>query len=222
MARLGVIPAAGKGTRWGGFLKELLPVGDSTHLIDHSVRAMQLGGADVVLVVTSVEKISILSRHLGHRHNIPIYYAIQGGDNDIWSAIEESFAWSAQHYLFAMPDTVYPLDAFMHIPKGHFSLGIFETDMPERFGVLWEGQIINKARLPCRECQAWGLLAWSSECVQMWREEKPRDYTHAINLAIDEYGLSKWPVGYYYDMATWADYADLIRETQWWMEMVAA
>lgn len=204
---LGVIPAAGEGSRWGGYYKELLPCGDGEWLIDRTIEAMRRGGADAVLVVASHEKLPVLAGHL-RRPALPLYFAIQRGDNDIWSAIEESFGFPATRFLFAMPDTYYPVDAFEAAGRGPFALGLHDTRRPERFGVLVGGQVANKQAMEPGVYRAWGLLAWSSTAVQHWQRTKPADYTDAINGAIAEFGLQHWPLDYYYDMASFADYQE--------------
>ena len=70
--------------------------------------AAEKGGADALLIIASTDKIGVLSRHMSEKHpEKSVYFAIQRGTNDIWSAIEESFAYPADVFLFAMPDTLY-------------------------------------------------------------------------------------------------------------------
>jgi dTDP-glucose pyrophosphorylase len=219
MPVLGVIPAAGKGSRWGGYYKELLPCGDGEWLIDRTVEAMLCGGADAVLIVTRIEKMAALAEHLRYA-SLPVYFTIQHGDNDIWSAIEESFGFIADRYLFAMPDTYFPLDAFETVTGGSFSLILHETTRPERFGVLVEGTVINKAELTPGTYSAWGLLSWDRQVVRFWQRIRPGGYTDAINTAIREFGLDYWTIPYYYDMATFEDYQGWIQDEEYraWKE----
>jgi hypothetical protein len=209
--KLGVIPAAGNGSRWGGYHKELLPCGNGGFMIDHTIDAMSRGGADALLIIANVDKIGLLSRHLSrnHRHlskhpGLPIFYVIQCGTNDIWSAIVESFGYPADRYLFAMPDTLYPVDAFEGNFDAPFLLGVHQTDEPERFGVLREGRVVNKQ--PGKSGLAWGLLSWSWAVVELWQRRYITDYTDGINKAIEEFGLSTWDIRFYRDMASFNDY----------------
>ncbi len=207
MFKLGVIPAAGKAERWGGGLKELLPIGDRAWLIDRTISAMRMGGADAILLVTNKEKIHVHADHLDGL-DIPIFYVVQQGDNDIYSAIEESFAIKADHYLFAMPDTLYPLDAFKRFSRESFNLGLHLTDKPERFGVFVDGLIVDKAELPQGHYEAWGVLSWSRDIVELWQMVHPENYTEAINRAIECHGRYTWKLDFYYDMASFEDYRD--------------
>lgn len=212
MTILGVIPAAGNGSRWGGCYKELLPCGDGEWLLDRTAKAMLNGGADALLIVTQPDKVAAHAAHMAGKVDAPIYYVMQRGDNDIWSAIEESFDYPADNYLFGMPDTYFPLDAFVDLPAGHFGLGLFETNTPERFGVLNGRGVVNKTALPPGKYLAWGLLRWDSSVVETWKhcqENWPTpipNYTDALNLFVYDNKQVSWIIPYYHDFATYADY----------------
>lgn len=207
---LGLIPAAGNGNRWGGFSKEMLPVKEGCWLIDHTAQAMLNGGAEAVVVVASEAKIGFLARHLATRSDgTPLFFAVQRGNQDMWSAIQEGLGFPAERWLFAMPDTYYPRDAFENIPDAPFGMGIFDTHRPERFGTLRDGQVINKqGRSDRGPYSAWGLLTWDASCVEAWERQglTLSTYTDAINLAIARYGLHTWPLAYYHDFARLEDY----------------
>lgn len=221
MYTVGVIPAAGNGSRWGndhvtgGIFKEMLPISVDQFdicytLLDHTARAMWMGGANALVIVTNKAKVSTFARHLPWFDKTPTYYTIQRGDRDMWSAMIEACEFPADRYLFAMPDTLYPIDAFAKAPAADFTLGLFETDKPERFGVLHEDRVHNKSGRFLGKLPAWGLLTWSAACVEFWRENEPPDYTAAINAAIDRFGLHTWPLAYYRDMATFEDYQEAV------------
>jgi CTP:molybdopterin cytidylyltransferase MocA len=92
MTITGIIPAAGTGSRWGGYYKELLPTGHNEHLIDRAVLTCRVGGAERVVIITTPEKISAHASHFRYRDS-DIIFKIQDGVNDIYSAIESSFSW---------------------------------------------------------------------------------------------------------------------------------
>lgn len=212
MYKLGVIPAGGKGERWGGYLKEMLPINRGDWFIDHSIKAMTYyGDADAILIITNPVKVGSLANHLTGKHGVPIYYAVEDKGLDIWGGIEECFAYPADRYLFAMPDTYYPLSAFLYLPEGDFLMGTFKTNKPERFGVISNGHVVNKKAQPPGEYKAWGTLVWSAACVELWRERKPATYTEAINMALDLYGIMSYEMDYYFDMATFEDYREFLR-----------
>lgn len=209
--KLGLIPAAGKATRWTGHIKELLPIGGGCCLIDHTVQAMVGGGVDAILVVTSGEKLPVLQGHLHGRYTLPIFYTIQRGNNDIWSAITEAFPFRPDWTLFAMPDTLYPVDVFKWLTKRPFELGVFETGQPERFGVLRDGAVVNKRPLEGDAFAAWGVLAWHKDVQTLWESNPPLDYTDAINLALANFYHSTRYMDFYHDMASFEDYQEWMR-----------
>lgn len=207
--RLGIIPAAGKANRFDGILKEMLPLHDCVTPLKHSLNAMQAAKADAVLLITNREK---LMTHANHLHQWRVYYAVQLEHSDIWGAICESLPIHGRMNYFAMPDTYYPVNVFGGCVD-HFCINWFETNMPERFGVLTEQGIINKMALGTGKYKAWGTLAWSSEVAQFWMRniDRIKDYTTAFNMAIDTFGFSLKKMDFYYDMATMDDYRELIR-----------
>lgn len=201
--RVGVIPAAGKAKRFGGVLKECLPLPGGT-LIELAISRLPV---DTVLVVTRPDKIAQHAEVLQDR----AIYLVQNGNNDIWSAIESALRIAADYYYFTMPDTVMPENAFYIAPQyADFALGTFETDMPERFGVLQDGKVINKEKGLNVPAKAWGVIIWSRKVRDFWLQSEIKDYTHAINLAIMAFGLDTWPLAYYHDISCMSDYMGLI------------
>jgi dTDP-glucose pyrophosphorylase len=214
----GIIPAAGSGSRWGGFYKEFLPVGNGEWLINRNINAMKLGGADKIVVISSPEKISAHVSHITPKHD-DISYVIQKGEKDIYSAIESALFLSGDWNLFAMPDTYYPLDIFSRVFKMYpmsikhdydFILGLFPTTNPERFGILKDGEIINKQELPPSLYNAWGTIVWSRRVAEFWKRTTPKSYTFAFNNAMKTFRWNIAVMDYYYDMATWEDYREFI------------
>jgi molybdopterin-guanine dinucleotide biosynthesis protein A len=218
MKTLGVIPAGGKASRWGGYLKELLPLYGGHWLIDHTVAAMERVEVDAILVVTSRAKLAPLANHLARRPwSMPILYAVEERGLDIWGGILEALRVQADEYLFAMPDTFYPPGAFvdrpwLERPAHDFALAIHQTAKPERFGILQGNQVINKREHPPGVYDAWGLMAWSGRVAEFWRAVDIGNYTDAINAAIEGFGLQTWRIDYYHDMATFDDYREWIIE----------
>ena len=196
---LGILPAAGKATRFNGYFKELLPIGNITIL---EQAAGVLGSlCDEVLLVSSREKISEHVRVMGHS----VKYAIQQGDNDIWSAIVESFFIEAKRYYFMMPDCV--VSTFPVIEGIDFVLGTFVTMDPGRFGVLRDGVIVNKDADQAVPVRAWGVLSWTRAVVEFWKGGPDvLDYTDAFNQAMAAFGFETFELDYYYDMASFDDY----------------
>ena len=209
---LGIIPCAGEGSRWGRFHKELLPIGPEVWLIDNCLESMKLAGVRKFCIITSANKVHTHTQHFLKEkyNNCDIFYVVQKEQSDIWGAIKESLPYAEEINLFAMPDTLFDKTAMqkrIHAgPLAAFNLGTFNTRQPERFGVLLEGRVINKARLPEASYSAWGAMIWNKAVVESWLRSDPRDYTRAINQAITEFGCETFDLNYYYDFSTWSDF----------------
>jgi hypothetical protein len=204
--RLGILPAAGKADRWGGYPKELLPISNDHTFLSRSVNLLRSSGCDHVLVVTNPAKIHLHAYHLKDWKNV--LFAIQQGQ-EMWGAMATAIDTPAQEYCFMMPDTYVSAPAFPDSLVGEFGLGLFLTDEPERFGVLRQGRVVNKqpAHTPAK---AWGVLAWSDRVAAHWRENSYADYTAAINDAITCFDYGLWDLDYYFDIGSMKHYAEFL------------
>jgi hypothetical protein len=202
---VGIIPAAGRAVRFGGLMKELLPIGGGLSLLSHTCDLLERH-CDEVIVITRPEKIAAHAGELSTRAR----YAVQGQGSDIWAAILTGLQTPADRYYFAMPDTYLEMPDVL--PESNFVMGTFETCLPERFGVLVGNRVINKqAGLPI-PALAWGFLSWSQEVRDYWLSEEISEYTQAINRAISAFGCTTFALGCYYDMAAFEDYAAFLME----------
>ena len=210
----GIIPCAGKGSRWGEFIKPLLPCGEGKWMINRTVKAMTDGGAERIAIVCNSTNIGTIAHHMRGKHKTPIYYAVQTDERDIWGAIAAALPLVRNsHAFFGMPDTYYPENVFERFVMNDFELGVFETDKPDRFGVIANGMIVNKSSAwMVGEYTAWGTLAWSPHVTRFWEDYDDRleieSYTHGLNLAIDTFGFSITEMDYYKDMSNWDDYRE--------------
>lgn len=203
--RLGILPAAGKAVRFGGVLKELLPLPNSLSFLYEAYLRLE-GYCDDIVIVTNHEKITEHARELASKTP---YFAFQRGANDIYSAIETAIRFQADEYLFTMPDTFMNRDAFKGYEGADFALGCHMTDTPERFGCFFDGHISNKM-LISTPATAWSVLAWTKKVADYWKLHEPISYTGAINQAIDKFGYSTWMLDFNHDNASIADYRKLM------------
>ena len=202
--RIGIIPAAGSATRYGGVLKELLPVDSDMVMMDYAVKAMKRGGCEQIVCVTSTRKIAQIADRFPH-----LLYTIQIAGQDIWGAIRAGLMVEADEYCFAMPDTVVPEDVFDRDVISPFMLGCFNTNLPERFGMVRDGYIVNKR--PGEAGKAWGTLMWSKYTRDWWLDYGDvSSYTNAINLAMSTLGYNIYDLGFYHDIASFEDYRSLL------------
>ena len=204
--RLGILPAAGKSDRWGGYPKELLPISTDRTFLSRAVNSLQVSGCDFVLVVTNPSKIHLHAYHLKDWRNVR--FAIQQGD-EMWSALLTAMETPADEYFFMMPDTYIPNIPFPATLKSDFSIGLFRTEEPERFGVLRDGKVINKEFYDT-PCDAWGALAWTGIVSDYWKAERHSNYTDAINGAIDQFAYDKWKLDFYFDVGSMEHYAGFL------------
>lgn len=209
--KLGIIPAAGEGRRWGGFQKMLLPIGDGEWLIDRAIRALQFGGCKRIVVVTNPLSLAPLASHLIGKYQNLSFILNARMDLDFYGSILATFPLSGDLNYFVMPDTYFSEGIFLDIPDGDFVIGTHRTKTPERFGAILNGQVVNKPNhLDKKTYDAWGCLVWSKEIATIWAEAELTNYTDAINYAIEEKGVKTFDMGYYHDMATFQDYKDLL------------
>jgi dTDP-glucose pyrophosphorylase len=211
MSRLGIIPAAGKGSRWGGYMKELLPIGKERWVLNNVVDSMILGGATNIIVVSNADKLAAHSKQL---YKYPeVMFTTQKTGKDIYGAIFESLPFSRKINLFGMADTIYNKDVFdRDFSQSDFWLGCFHTTLPERFGIIVDGQVVNKQKMEPGFYPAWGVLVWSNKVAEYWLRSNIESYTDAINMAMKKFGYKTFHLDFYYDLATWEDYQEYMRQ----------
>ena len=203
--RIGIIPAAGSANRFGGIIKELLPISKDKAIMDYSIHAMRQGGVNSIIVVTSARKIAALAEH-----RPGLLYTLQIEARDIWGAILAGLRFEADEYLFAMPDTCIPEDAFDRTMTADFELGTHWTDKPERFGMIRHDGIHNKE--PGDPGSAWGVLMWKKKVRDYWIEfdYDIKSYTEAFNMAMGVYSWKAFELSDYYDVSNFDDYHRLM------------
>lgn len=164
----GIIPAAGKALRWGGFYKEFLPISEGTTSLDYTIQAMLNAGVETFLVVTNSDKIQEHARHFDKRYkNIKVKFILQG-KLELIGAINSALEYQEEINIFAMPDTIYEFDSLKRglelLKSSHapFVTGLFKTDLPDRFGCLIEDKFVDKPKnLPKGEYNAWGSFVFT-------------------------------------------------------------
>ncbi|PNX46237.1 MAG: hypothetical protein BV457_08040 [Thermoplasmata archaeon M9B1D] len=226
MSILGVIPAAGEGKRWGGYLKEFLPINEEEKVIDHLIRSMKLAGATKFLVISNPEKIAAHSKYLSSRYD-NIFYIMQTRQLDIWGAMLASLPFSEDYNLFGFPDTYFDTDAYNFNYQArvfgkaeNLFIGMHETNMPERFGVLYNNKMVDKRTdLPKDTYLAWGPLIWTKNVANYWLERDRKapilHYNDAINLVMDKFGYKIFKIKSYIDFASWKDYLMFLERIIW-------
>jgi len=186
VGRIGVIPAAGAGTRLAPYRapKELIQIGyhtvDGRQLpkaaIEHVLTAMRDGGVDRAFVVVSPAKAELL-RYLGAGEHLglDLAYVCQEAMRGMPHALDQATPFlTGRTVCLGMPDTVTtPEDCFAQLLDFHdatradLSLGVFPTTQPQALApVLIEPgsfrvlAIVDKPEHP-PAANTWGIAAWS-------------------------------------------------------------
>ena len=209
---IGIIPAGGKAERFGGTMKDLLPVAGGRALIRRTYDILKRHCDDIVVV-------SNPTRIQAHVHTLGsdvIYLMTDSSREDIFAGIYAAINHvPADRYYFSMPDTVISENSFDNVPDCDFALGVFETRSPQRFGVIQDGKVINKNPHLRPPCQAWGVLVWSGAVAESWKHQ-PMTYTQAINQAMAQFGYQTFPLQYYRDISNEEDYFQLLDDMHNW------
>ena len=160
MAIIGLIPAAGKGSRLSPlpFSKELYPIGYqdleidgvlkkrpkvvSQYLINHMVEA----GAEKIFITLGPSKNDIMEYFgSGSKHGVEIVYNFRSEAKDMPFALDlsHSFIGKDDIVIFGMSDTIIePEGSFCPLMETHqkanadLTLGLFRTQNPSKFGMV--------------------------------------------------------------------------------------
>jgi hypothetical protein len=222
-----IVPAAGKATRFGGTLKELLPLNATDTSLKRAIDNAVIGmDADEVILVTSKEKLwehtNYVSTHIGF--HLPIQYVPQVYDRDLLGAILTGISPHNDGGL-VMADTV----TFVPDLEGatsNLSFGTFWTQEPERFSVIHDGTIITKQK-PVSYLgdgqkledmvgyKAWGVVMWSKEVAEYWiaKSDRYEHYDDMFRDGMKEFGYTTFELPYYYDLGSFDKYFEYLKET---------
>jgi len=205
MNKLGIIPAAGSAKRFGGVFKELLPIGEDETLLSRAVDTLEMVPVDTTVIVTTPQKVSA---HALALHGRNVTFTMQKYQKDIFGAVMSACEIDADWYYFVMPDTMQEQGRFPIIPSNDFMMGLFETYEPANFGVLKDGELTDKNGSLAGPQTAWGTLVWSFEVVKLWRQYKDviQDYTHAFNMAMQQFGWGTYSLAWYFDCGSFQRY----------------
>jgi glucose-1-phosphate thymidylyltransferase len=146
---LGVIPAAGAGTRIQplAFSKELLPVGVrfedgierpravSEYLLERMVAA----GATRLCFVIGPGKSDILEYFGGSYEGVPIFYAVQPNPAGLCDAVFRALdlAHGDEPVLMGLPDTIwFPLEGLRTLPDEALAMLLFPVRQPQLFDAV--------------------------------------------------------------------------------------
>jgi glucose-1-phosphate thymidylyltransferase len=146
---LGVIPAAGAGTRIQplAFSKELLPVGvridggieHPRAVSEYLVERLITAGADRLCFVISPGKSDILEYYGGNVEGVPVCYVVQPAPAGLCDAVFRSlpFVRPGEPVAVGLPDTVwFPRDALRTLPDDQLGFLLFPVQRPQLFDAV--------------------------------------------------------------------------------------
>lgn len=241
--KIGLIPAAGKGVRLGlPYPKELYPVIRNNHykpisqfVVDNLVNA---GLEHIVFVINETKHQLIGYFGNGQRFNCHISYVVQevieGKDKSTSPGLAHALD-SAYHLtkgktvFFGMADTLMqPKDVFARayaaaLPEDEAILALFETERPEKFGMVELDETDRVLRIDDKPKQTtlkemWGCIIWRPRFTDYLHDCVNRqgisDFARIMNNAIQE-GMQFRGVhmvgGTYIDLGTYEEIAELDR-----------
>lgn len=222
-----IIPAAGKATRFGGTLKELLPINATDTPMLRAIQNAVLGmDADELMIITNKDKVRDHMNYITEHgmYNLPISYRMQTFSKDLWGAIQSGLNWNnPTNGGLVLPDTItfVPELNDLHAP---ITFGTFWTQEPERFSIIHNGTIITKQK-PVYDIgddkkledivgyKAWGVVMWNKEVAEYWINGPEYDhYDDAFRDAINHFGYTTFDLPYYYDLGSFNKYIDYLKE----------
>lgn len=242
MVKLGVIPAAGSGTRLGPFTnaipKELLPVGEKA-VIEHVVEAMRLSGIEDIAIVCSPHKHGLCDYlGSGRRFGVNLVYVMQDERRGLGDAvlaaenvIDESFAVVLGDNFFHPKSFLSELISYHLERRADATLGVAEVEDVTRHGIIKpEGDsIVDIVEKPSPErafsnLGAIGMYVFSPDIFDAIRETEPGyrgeiQLTDAVKVMIDRGRsiLYRKIDGIHIDVGT---PKDLMRANEWYLRNV--
>jgi len=238
---IGLIPAAGKGTRLGwATAKELWPIeicdGLIMPVLQSTIDNMVMADVQEAVIVTTPEKPEIM-RYLSTMHTMRIAYVCQahnygkGKSSGLIEAIESAYHLTKETIVvFGMPDTyVRPNTCYDGLIEkvrddGYdVAFGLFPTETPHKFGIVdFDGNmdvryVFEKPRTTMLQYM-WGILVWSptfTEYIHTSVQQGIVEYDIILNNAL-QLGMPMCAKivqdGQYADLGTQADILRVWRE----------
>jgi glucose-1-phosphate thymidylyltransferase len=194
---LGIVPAAGRGSRIQplGFSKELLPVGSRIDgqterpcaVSEYLVRRMVRGGVDKICFVIGSGKSDILEYYAAGYGDAAALFVVQPTPVGLCDAIFRAASLVApdETVLIGLPDTIwFPEDGFCRLPDDRLSFLLFPVDRPELFDavVLDQNDRVREIQVKQQDAATnwiWGAFKMPGRILHqlaiLWRERDHHD-----------------------------------------------
>lgn len=198
MEVIGVIPAAGRGSRLSPLViaKETLPAGSikATNtsgkaylrpkvVSEYVIEQMVAAGVGKIFIITRADKYDLLRQHMnGKKYGVNIAYII-GEPESMVHSIDLAYEWiKGVKVVMGMPDTIaQPAGGMSYLLEQHnrgsseISLGLYKTDNPSKFGMITiddDNTVIRHEDKPLSTDadNMWGIAAWSPKFTERLHE----------------------------------------------------
>lgn len=230
MGNVGIIPARGQAVRYGGTLKELLPVSNGRVAIDSALVAMSMAGVDQIYIITTKDK----AHFYAHRFSNEQYADMGIYPNIVTPHIDElvygadlwaTLSWALEQrgskdgYTFiALADTIIPPTTFqtsaVYTGDAGIQFATFRTSEPHRFSIIQDGEILTKpddlSKIHELPASAWGAITLAPPATAYIAGKKYNHYDTALRRAANIYGMTNYPLAYFYDIGSYQWYREYL------------
>jgi len=171
----GIILAGGKGTRLSPFTllfnKHLLPVYDRP-MITYPLMTLKGMGITDILIVSSGENIGGFATVLGDgsKYEVNITYRIQAEAKGIAHALLLAEDFVEEQFAVILGDNIFGSSV---VPPKRCGIVLKEVENPNRFGVFYEGKIVEKPSVPSSNKAVTGLYFYTPEIFPFIKTLEP-------------------------------------------------
>jgi len=171
----GIILAGGKGTRLSPFTllfnKHLLPVYDRP-MITYPLMTLKGMGITDILIVSSGENIGGFATVLGDgsKYEVNITYRIQAEAKGIAHALLLAEDFVEEQFAVILGDNIFGSSV---VPPKRCGIVLKEVENPNRFGVFYEGKIVEKPSVPLSNKAVTGLYFYTPEIFPFIKTLEP-------------------------------------------------
>ncbi|HKA90443.1 MAG TPA: sugar phosphate nucleotidyltransferase [Haliangiales bacterium] len=241
---IGLIPAAGRGTRLGlPYPKELQPLirpGGFKPVAQLALEVLRRAGARHIVFVVNASK-HLLLQHFGggERFGVDISYVVQERVTEGVASPGLVDAIDAAHHLtrgrtvvFAMADTIVrPADALARMlaaaaPDDDLMMGLFPARRPEAMGMVEvepSGRVVRVVDKPAKTDlhHGWGVLAWRPRFGEHLHERVRAGAGDLAAICNDAFARGLRGRGTIFADGRFADlgtYEDIVETERWYRE----
>lgn len=232
--KLAIIPAAGRATRLGGAVKELLPVpvgNTPMTALANMLEVAQIAGCTEAALVVSTAKAAVLMDAVSSSSSLPVSFIHQANPRGIGDAVMRArhLIERSEATVLLMPDTVLlpregPRDAMNALLASKDMLAVatlHHVDAPERFGAaVFEDEKVVAYRdkqNPAPSSWVWTSVAFRPEFLRYIAIQQESTKEIGVSEALDaatRHGLAtaiKQPGGMYADIGTLVGWQQILK-----------